>query len=73
MGLYVHYDPDVDIALISFADGRAVGEEHPWGLIERDPNTGRLMGFEIWKASTTLPPELIAALPVLSEPRGAAA
>ena len=48
---HLHYDPEVDIALISLEDGRAIGERHPWGLIERHPDDGHLMGFEIWGAS----------------------
>ncbi len=59
----VHYDPDVDIALIVLETGSAVSEEHEWGLIDRDPSDDHLMGFEIWEASRRLPPELIAALP----------
>jgi uncharacterized protein YuzE len=63
MELHLHYDPEVDIALISLEDGRAIAQEHPWGLIERHPDDGHLMGFEIWGASKMLPAELIAALP----------
>jgi uncharacterized protein YuzE len=73
MDTHMHYDPEVDIAFISVADGRAVGEEHAWGLIERDPDTGALMGFELWEASKTLPSELLAALPTSGSPRGLAA
>jgi uncharacterized protein YuzE len=61
--MHLHYDPEVDIALLSFEQGRAVSEEHEWGLIDRDPDDGHLMGFEIWDASHRLPPELIEALP----------
>jgi len=61
--MHAHYDPEVDIALISFEAGGAVSEEHEWGLIDRDPDDDHLMGFEIWNASDRLPPELIAALP----------
>lgn len=71
--LHLHYDPEVDIALISFKDGRAKSKRYPWGLIDRDPDTGKLMGFEIWEASKTLPAELIAALPVAGDPHGVAA
>jgi len=59
----VHYDPEVDIALLVIEPGPAVSEEHDWGLIDRDPDDAHLMGFEIWEASTNLPPELVAALP----------
>ena len=58
-----HYDPEVDIALLSFERGRAVSEEHDWGLIDRHPDDGHLMGFEIWEASQNLPSELVEALP----------
>jgi len=64
MDSHLHYDPEIDIALISFEKGRAVSERHTWGLIDRDPVDGHLMGFEIWKASAVLPVELLAALPV---------
>ncbi|HEU4904568.1 MAG TPA: DUF2283 domain-containing protein [Solirubrobacterales bacterium] len=58
-----HYDPEVDIALLSFERGRAVSEEHEWGLIDRHPDDGHLMGFEIWDARKRLPAELVDALP----------
>jgi len=58
-----HYDPDSDIALILFEPGNARSEEHAWGLIDRNPDTGKLVGFEIWSASENLPTELLDALP----------
>jgi uncharacterized protein YuzE len=61
--MHVHYDPEVDIALLVIEPGPAVSEEHDWGLIDRDPDDAHLMGFEIWEATTNLPPELVAALP----------
>lgn len=61
--MHVHYDRLVDIALIVLEPGSAVSEEHKWGLIDRDPGDGHLMGFEIWEASRRLPPELLDALP----------
>jgi uncharacterized protein YuzE len=67
IGMYAHYDPGVDIALLSFEQGYAISEEHAWGLIDRDPDDGHLMGFEIWEASHRLPLELVEALP-LAEP-----
>lgn len=63
LGMGIHYDPEVDIALLVLEPGTAVTEEHEWGLIDRDPTDAHLMGFEIWEASNHLPPELIAALP----------
>lgn len=70
---HLHYDPEVDIAMISLEDGRANSEEHDWGLIDRHPVDSHLMGFEIWKASKTLPAELIAALPRSGASSGVAA
>jgi uncharacterized protein YuzE len=67
------YDPDADIAMICVEEGRAASEEHSWGLIDRDRDTGRLMGFEIWRASTILPAELIKALRAADKHRGGAA
>jgi uncharacterized protein YuzE len=71
--MLLHYDPEVDIALISLEKGRAATEEYPWGLIDRGPDDGRLMGFEIWEASKVLPAELVAALPRTSKPHDVAA
>jgi len=58
-----HYDREVDIAELCFETGRAVSEEHGWGLIDRDPDDGHLMGFVIWDASERLPKEFVEALP----------
>ncbi len=58
----LHYDPEVDIASISLEAGDAVSEEYSWGLIDRDPDDGHLMGFVLWEASKILPVEMIAAL-----------
>jgi uncharacterized protein YuzE len=58
----MHYDPDADIASIGIEEGRAISDEYPWGLIDRDPDTDRLMGFVIWKASTVLHAEMLDAL-----------
>jgi uncharacterized protein YuzE len=63
LAMRAHYDPEVDIALLVFEPGRAVSEEHEWGLIDRDPDDGHLMGFEIWEARRNLPSELVDALP----------
>ena len=69
----IHYDSEVDIAMICIEPGRAVGKEYPWGLIERDRDTGKVMGFEIWNASTVLPAEMIEALSSMDKPSGVAA
>jgi uncharacterized protein YuzE len=67
-----HYDPEVDIALLVLEKGRAVSEEHEWGLIDRDPDDGHLMGFEIWNARRHLPAELVDALPTSARSSSAA-
>jgi uncharacterized protein YuzE len=69
---HLHYDPEVDIALISLEDGHSIAQEHPWGLIERHPDDHHLMGFEIWGASKILPAEMIAALPLAGKPHDVA-
>jgi uncharacterized protein YuzE len=53
--MHLHYDPEVDITLLSFERGKAVSEEHDWCLIDRDREDGHLMGFEIWDARRRLP------------------
>lgn len=67
------YDPEVDIAMICIEEGRAISQEHPWGLIDRHPDDGHLMGFEIWGASKVLPTEMIEAMRAASKPHGVAA
>jgi uncharacterized protein YuzE len=61
-----HYDRKADVAWVRF-DGwgaeRVRVEEMPWGLIERDRDTGAVLGLEYWKASEHLPAELLDALP----------
>jgi uncharacterized protein YuzE len=69
----LHYDPEVDIASICIEEGPAVSDEYPWGLIDRDPDTDKLMGFVIWKASTVLPAEMIDALRPSNKPHDVAA
>jgi uncharacterized protein YuzE len=69
----LHYDPEVDIAMICLEKGRAVGEKHPWGLIERNRETGRVMGIEIWQASKVLPAEMIEAMASQDIPHDAVA
>jgi uncharacterized protein YuzE len=61
-----HYDPDADIAWLRFEGydpETVVGEETADGLREIDPATGRVVGLEYWRASATLPPELLTLLP----------
>jgi uncharacterized protein YuzE len=67
------YDPEVDIAMICIEEGHAISEEHPWGLIDRHPDDGHLMGFEIWGASKVLPTEMIEAMRATDKSHGVAA
>lgn len=61
-----HYDRKADIAWVRL-DGwdpaRVRVEEQAWGLIERERETGRVVGLEYWRASERLPSELLDALP----------
>jgi uncharacterized protein YuzE len=61
-----HYDRAADTAWLRL-DGwdpeRVRVEERPWGLIERDFESSRVVGLEYWKASERLPAELLDALP----------
>jgi hypothetical protein len=61
-----HYDRKADVAWLRL-DGwdpeRVRVDEKPWGLVEHDRDTGRVVGLEYWKASTRLPGELLDALP----------
>ncbi len=61
-----HYDPHADIAWLRFDDydpATVVAEELGNGLREFDPRTGRVVGFEYWHASRTLPADLLEMLP----------
>jgi uncharacterized protein YuzE len=61
-----HYDPEADIAWLRFEGYDAatvVAEEIETGLREIEPSTGRVVGLEYWKASRTLPDDLLRMLP----------
>jgi uncharacterized protein YuzE len=61
-----HYDRDVDIAWLRFEGwdkDRVRVEESENGLIERDRQSGQVIGLEFWEASKRLPAELLDALP----------
>lgn len=61
-----HYDAVSDIAWLRF-DGydsaTVVAEEVDHGLREIDPATGQVVGLEYWRASETLPADLLKMLP----------
>lgn len=61
-----HYDRDADIAWLRFAgyDGSTVlSEQASWGLRDLDPSIRQVVGLEFWRASESLPDELLAMLP----------
>lgn len=61
-----HYDRDADIAWLRFEGWdkeRVRVEEADQGLIERDRESGQVIGLEFWEARKRLPAELLDALP----------
>lgn len=61
-----HYDRDADIAWIrleGWDKDRLRIERTDSGLIERDRDSGRVVGLEFWNARQRLPHELLDALP----------
>jgi uncharacterized protein YuzE len=61
-----HYDQHADIAWLRFEDYDAtavVAEETDFGLRELDPVDRHVVGLEYWRASRTLPADLLRMLP----------
>lgn len=61
-----HYDQNADIAWLRFEGydpATVVSEETGFGLREVDPADRRIVGLEYWRASQTLPRELLDMLP----------
>jgi uncharacterized protein YuzE len=61
-----HYDPEADIAWLRFEGydpETVVAEEVETGLREIEPSTGRIVGLEYWRASSTLPEDFLRMLP----------
>jgi uncharacterized protein YuzE len=61
-----HYDEHADIAWLRFEGydpSTVVAEETEFGLRELDPSDHRLVGLEYWRASETLPADLLKMLP----------
>jgi uncharacterized protein YuzE len=68
-----HYDETADIAWLRFEDydpATAVADETEFGLREVDPANRYPVGLEFWRASETLPPDLLRMHP--SPPVGVA-
>lgn len=67
-----YYAGEGDLAYIEvrrLARGTAPqSDEREWGVIDRDPRTGDVVGIEVWSASQVLPTELLAALPAPGGP-----
>jgi len=60
-----HYDRAADIAWLRFEGydaGRVVADEAESGLIEKDPDTGTIVGLEYWRASGALPEAFLSML-----------
>jgi uncharacterized protein YuzE len=61
-----HYDREADIAWVRFENydpSTAVAEQTEAGLRELDPDSGEIVGLELWGASQTLPADFLAMLP----------
>lgn len=61
-----HYDEQADIAWLRFEGydpASVVAEETEFGLRELDPADRHLVGLEYWRASQTLPADLLRMLP----------
>jgi uncharacterized protein YuzE len=61
-----HYDQNADIAWLRFEGydpATVVSEATGFGLRELDPGDRRIVGLECWRASQTLPRELLDMLP----------
>lgn len=65
MSIYAHYDPGADIVLLRLEDTKGahvVSEETEFGLRDVDDRDGRVLGLELWDASTRLPADLLAMI-----------
>jgi uncharacterized protein YuzE len=61
-----HYDANADIAWLrieEYEPRTVVAEETELGLREHDSRDRNLVGLEFWRASETLPPDLLRMLP----------
>lgn len=68
-----HYDEKADIAWLRFEGydpETVVADGAEFGLRELDPRDRHLVGLEFWRASESLPPDLLRLLP--SPPVGVA-
>lgn len=61
-----YYSPDGDLVVIHVRPSdRTRTEEHDWGLLDYDAQTGELANIEIWRASSVLPSAVVEAMPRL--------
>jgi uncharacterized protein YuzE len=71
---YAYYDRDADIAWFPTGESDdVVSERVPGGLRDYDRTSHKLIGIEVWSASTRLPANLLDALPAPVTAHGAAA
>lgn len=66
MKLDGHYDEGADIAWLRFEGydpTTVIAEEVGFGLKELDPIDRRVVGLEYWRASESLPADLLRLLP----------
>lgn len=71
---FAYWDREVDIVWIPTGPRTEVyGERTPWGLLDRDQETGEVTGLEIWDASKLISGEVLERMPAPSKPEPEAA
>jgi uncharacterized protein YuzE len=66
---FAYYDREADIVWIPTGSSEdAVSEKTDWGLVDHDASSDAVVGIEIWAASTRLPEDLLAKLPLPADP-----
>jgi uncharacterized protein YuzE len=74
MRRFAYYDREADIAWFPTGESDdVVSERGPGGLRDYDRTSHKLVGIEVWAASTRLPASLIEALPAPVPAQGAPA
>jgi uncharacterized protein YuzE len=61
-----YYSTDGDLAVIYVRPSNSVRtEEHDWGLVDRDVESGEVATIELWHASKRFPQQLLEIFPRL--------
>jgi uncharacterized protein YuzE len=69
--MFAYYDSDADIAWFPTGESDdVVSERMPDGLRDYDRASHKLVGIEVWDASTRLPASILKALPAPSIANG---